>query len=310
MSTFSRKLWEARMIQNFSEISVLPLIATAPTEMTAESITFNRAKAATVKQYNGTVDWEDVATTNVTMTFEHPYYFAIKLDDIDKAQTNIPVLDATVNTTVAEMSADNDTYAYGKYLDGAGTRIVNQIISTDNGVYDAIVDLGVELGKKKVPVTNRYVVIGWDALGMLEKDTRFTHNPEVLANGLVNGQKINGMSIIVTATCPANTIIAIYKGAVGYGQQIKELEGMRLQSSFADGVRGLDVSGAIVLNPDGVAAMTYTSDSSATTAKYRIVDTPASNPATAGYYEYANGAFSATADTTVTAGKTYYTTNF
>ena len=310
MATFSRKLWEARMIQNFSEISVLPLITTAPTDMSAESVTFNRAKAATVKEYNGTVNWDDVDTTKVTMTFDHKHYFATKVDDIDKAQTNLPVLDSTVQSTVAEMSTDNDTYAYAKFVDGAGTRVINKVITNDNGVYDAIVDLGVELGKKKVPLTNRYAIIGWDALGMLQKDSRFTHNPEVLANGIVNGQKINGMSVVVTAAVPANTILVVYKGSVGFGRQINELEGMRLQDSFAYGVRGLDVSGAIVLNHDGVAALAYTSDTSATTAQYRIVDTPASNPATAGYYEIVEGVFTATEDTTVTAGKTYYTTNF
>ena len=143
MATFSRKLWEARMIQNFSEISVLPLITTAPTDMSAESVTFNRAKAATVKEYNGTVNWDDVDTTKVTMTFDHKHYFATKVDDIDKAQTNLPVLDSTVQSTVAEMSTDNDTYAYAKFVDGAGTRVINKVITNDNGVYDAIVDLGV-----------------------------------------------------------------------------------------------------------------------------------------------------------------------
>lgn len=308
MATFSRKLWEARMIENFSEISVLPLITTAPTDMTAESITFNRAKPATVSAYDGTVDWEDAQTSTVTMTFDHKYYFAIKVDDIDKAQTNLPVLDATVSTTAAEMVTQDDVYAYGKFIDGAGTRVVNKIITTDNGLYDAIVDLGVELGKKKVPVANRYVIIGWDSLGMLQKDSRFTHNPEVLANGIVNGQKINGMTIVVTSNIPANTIVAVYKGSVGFGHQINELEGMRLQSSFSDGVRGLDVAGAKVLNADGVAALVYTNNDEAVTATYRIVDTPASNPKTAGYYECsAAGVFSTTNDTTVQDGKVYYT---
>ena len=49
-----------------------------------------------------------------------------------------------------------------------------------------------------------------------------------------------------------------YKGAVGFGQQINELEAMRLQGAFADGVRGLNVAGAVVLNADGVATLTYT----------------------------------------------------
>ena len=42
---FTRKIWEARLIEHFNETSVLPLIATAPSEMTAASIVFNKINA-------------------------------------------------------------------------------------------------------------------------------------------------------------------------------------------------------------------------------------------------------------------------
>ena len=66
------------------------------------------------------------------------------------------------------------------------------------------------------------------------------------------------MSVVVSNSAPAKTLVAMHKSAVGFGQQIAELEGMRLQNAFADGVRGLVVGGACVLNADGVATATYT----------------------------------------------------
>lgn len=42
-------------------------------------------------------------------------------------------------------------------------------------------------------------------------------------------------------------------------------------------------------------------------ATYAVVAEPAADPAAAGYYELVNGIYVVTADTTVTAGKTYYT---
>lgn len=255
---FTRKIWEARLIEHFNETSVLPLIATAPSEMTASSIVFNKINAGTINDYAGTVDWEKVDTTPIEMTFDFKKYFAASVDDVDKAQTNIAALDGFASTQSKLISEAADVYAYAKFAAGAGTKIANKTITTPEGMYDYIVDLGVALGKKKVPASNRYVVIGWDALGLLQKDKRFTHNPNVLANGIVDGQKINGMTLIVTANAPAGTVIALYKGAVGFGQQINELEAMRLQGAFADGVRGLNVAGAVVLNADGVATLTYT----------------------------------------------------
>lgn len=258
MANFVRTIWESRLVENFNEISVLHLLATAPTEMNGSSVTFNRAGVGTVSNYTGSINWNDIDTTPVTMTFEHKKYFADKIDDIDKAQTNIAVVDEFAVGQVAKLSEAADTYAYDKYATGAGSKITDKEIAAPEDLYDAIVDLGVALGNKKVPVANRFVVIDWTALGLLCKDKRFAHNPDVLANGIVNGQKINGMTVVVSANLPANTVIALYKGAVGFGQQINELEGMRLQDAFADGIRGLSVAGAAVLNPDGVASLTYT----------------------------------------------------
>ena len=260
MANFLRKLWEARLIENYNEVSVLNLMTTAPSEMTAEAVVFNKMGAGTINDYEGTVNWEDVDTSAVEMLFDFKKYFAAKVGDIDaaQAQPNMELIDAFAAKQSAEMSERVDAYAYAKYAAGAGTKITGKTISAAEDMYDYIVDLGVELGKKKVPVSNRYVVIGWDALGLLQKDKRFTHNPDVLANGIVNGQKINGMTIVVSANAPAGTIIALHKGAVGFGTQINELEGMRLQNAFADGVRGLTVAGAAVLNADGVATLAYT----------------------------------------------------
>jgi hypothetical protein len=41
--------------------------------------------------------------------------------------------------------------------------------------------------------------------------------------------------------------------AITYGEQIAETEALRLQTTFADGVRGLHVYGAKVVRPDCLA---------------------------------------------------------
>ena len=255
---FLRTIWETRLVKAFENVSVLDMITTAPSEMTGSSVVFNRVGAGDIKDYDGEIEWGDIDTVPVTMTFDFKKYFADKVDDVDKAQTNLAVVDEFAVAQGNKIGAAADAYAYAKYAAGAGTKLTAVTAATPEAIYDAIVDLGVALGKKNVPVANRYVVIDWDALGLLQKDKRFTHNPEVLANGIVNGQKINGMTIVISANAPANTLIALYKGAVGFGKQIDELEAMRLQSDFADGVRGLTVGGAAVLNANGVATVTYT----------------------------------------------------
>jgi hypothetical protein len=53
-------------------------------------------------------------------------------------------------------------------------------------------------------------------------------------------------------------IVALHQSAIGYGKQIDEMEAMRLESDFADGIRGLLVYGASVLRPEAMAVLTAT----------------------------------------------------
>lgn len=128
---------------------------------------------------------------------------------------------------------------------------------TAASAYDYIVDLGTMLSKKKVPKVNRFVTVNADYLGLLSKDKRFTANPKVLENGVVEGQTINGMQVMCSEELPANVIIANHKSAIGAAKQINEVEAMRLQNKFADGIRGLCVYGDKVLRDDASAALYF-----------------------------------------------------
>ena len=49
MANFVRKLWEARLIENYNEVSVLGLMTTAPASMNADSIVFNKLATGAIK---------------------------------------------------------------------------------------------------------------------------------------------------------------------------------------------------------------------------------------------------------------------
>jgi len=99
-------------------------------------------------------------------------------------------------------------------------------------------------------------------LGLLSKDDRFTRQPIVLQNGVVDGQIINGIQVVVSEEiAKVNNnykIMALHKSAIGHGKQLDELEAMRLQNSFADGIRGLMVYGGEVIRPEALAVLTAT----------------------------------------------------
>lgn len=115
---------------------------------------------------------------------------------------------------------------------------------------------------KKVPKTERFTIINSQVLGLLSKDDRFTKQPVILENGVVEGQIINGSQIVVSEeihnTSGKYKILALHKSGIGHGKQLNETEAQRLQNSFADGVRGLMVYGAGVLRPEALAVLTAT----------------------------------------------------
>lgn len=263
VENFKKTLWEGALLANFHSVSISDAITTKPSSVAGEKIIFNRVGAGTLKDYTGTVAWDSISTTPVEMTFGEQKYFAFSLDDVDKAQLVADVMQDTTAEHASVLSEIIDAHVLTKAISGAhadnkiGTTASKIQITSVGKAYDYIVDLGTKLGKKKVPQVNRFVAINNDYLNLLQKDDRFTKNPEVLANGIVTNAKINGMTIVVTEEVGAGKVVALHKSATGYAKQINNMEAMRLQGSFADGIRGLAVYDAVVLRPEAIATLDY-----------------------------------------------------
>lgn len=264
VDNFKKNIWEARLIANYHSVSIADAITTKPVSVEGSKITFNRVGTGSVKDYEGTIEWDEITTTPVELTMAQKKYWAFSLDDVDKAQLVADVVDATTKEQADVLAETIDGYVLTKAVAGvkAGNKIgssaTKKEITKVTEAYDYIVDLGTLLGKAKVPASDRFVVINNDYLNLLQKDDRFTRNPEVLANGIVNNAKINGMTIVISEEVPTNNVIALHKSALGYGKQIDKVEALRLQGAFADGVRGLCVYDAVTLKPEGIAVLFYT----------------------------------------------------
>lgn len=260
VESFKPTLWEGALIANFHSLSIADVLATPPSDIKGNKVTFNRVAAGTLKDYTGTVEWADINTTPVDMVFDKKKYFAFALDDVDKVQTKGDVMAATTKEHSAVLSEAYDKDFFAALLTGTTMKIGSSSAKkkvTPVNAYDFIVDLGTMLSKKKVPKVNRFVTVNADYLGLLSKDKRFTDNPKVLENGIVEGQVINGMQVMCSEELPANVILASHKSAIGAAKQIEEMEAMRLQDKFADGIRGLCVYGHKVLREDASAALYY-----------------------------------------------------
>ncbi|MED2956103.1 hypothetical protein P4312_34660 [Bacillus thuringiensis] len=266
VATFIPTIWEARLMANFHKRSIADLITTKPTKIEGNKIIFNRVGAVNVKDYEGKVEWDDTNPSKVELNMDQKKYFAFKVDDVDAVQAAGDLIDPHTQEAGAVLQETVDTFILGKYAEALKEHLIGSdkspIELTPKNAYDYIVDLNTILNIKKVPKTERFTIINSQVLGLLSKDDRFTKQPVVLENGIVEGQIINGSQIVVSEEVHGSggkyKILGLHKSAIGYGKQLDETEAMRLQGAFADGIRGLMVYGGDILRQESLAVLTAT----------------------------------------------------
>ncbi|HDX9706387.1 TPA: hypothetical protein ROY17_004086 [Bacillus thuringiensis] len=266
VATFIPTIWEARLMANFHKRSIADLITTKPTKIVGNKIVFNRVGDVKVKDYAGTVEWDDTNPKPTELNMDQKKYFAFKVDDVDAVQAAGNLIDPHTQEAGAVLQETVDTFVLGLHKGAHKDNTIGSdsapIELSAKNAYDYIVDIGTKLNMKKVPKTERFVVINSQVLGLLSKDDRFTRQPVILENGVVEGQVINGMQVVVSeeiaSTAGKYKVLGLHKSAIGHGKQLDETEAMRLQGAFADGIRGLMVYGSGVLRPESLAVLTAT----------------------------------------------------
>lgn len=210
---------------------------------------------------------EDVDDADTILTINQSKYFAFEVDDIEKRQARGDVMNEQARKAAYKLKDVSDIHIAGLMAAGldAGNLIAEQTISAAaNKAYEVIVNLGVTLDNDNVPSDGRWVVVTPAFHGLLLQDSRFiaagdADGASVRANGHVG--RAAGFSIKVSNNAPngpgagaGKLIIAGYKGAVSFAEQIAKTEAARKEKGFADIVKGLHLYGAKVVRPTGLAA--------------------------------------------------------
>jgi hypothetical protein len=251
VTNFIPQIWEARLMAKFHERSVGQLITTAPTKIEGNKIIFNKVSDIALKDYEGSVSFDDLTTSKVELPMDVKKYWAFKVDDVDAVQAAGNLIDPHV----AEAG-------YG-LQEATDKLILDEALKTSHTVegekaYDIIVKANTQLNKHKVPKAERFAIVNAEALEELHLDARFVANYTVLENGIIEGAKINGVQLVFSEELNGGefAIVVLHKSAIGFGKQLEETEAMRLQNAFADGVRGLQVCGVKTLREEAVVKCT------------------------------------------------------
>lgn len=258
VANYKPTLWEDSIIENFAENTFVGVLTTPPVEKKGEKVVFNRITPGAWKDYisGAKIEWSEVSTTKVELTFPKQKYFAFMIDDCDAVQVAGDVLNAVTKeqSSVLGEQIDSEIVAYiveTTPVENTIGSVATQELVNKSNAYDLLVDLNTKANKLKVPVTERYFIICPDFLALLAKDSRFTLQYTILANGIVEGATINGTTLLVKADNPTDVVVLTHKSATGYGMQLSgEPEAIRLIDYLADGVRGIVKYGYIQLRAE------------------------------------------------------------
>lgn len=203
---------------------------------------------------NGAITWDLLTDSTQALLIDQADYFAFKVDDIDKRQALPGFIEETSRGAAYNLAADTDTYISGLMVAGATNDVGAKTVgAVDGDAYDLLVDFRTELVKTNTPADGRWTIVPPEFYAVLLKDDRFIRadaagTTEGLRNGFVG--RAAGFNIFESNTVPATAgvfdVVAGHGIATTFAEQIASTEGVRLQDTFGDGVKGLHLYGAKV----------------------------------------------------------------
>lgn len=279
VTTFIPELWNARLLYALEKAHVATNLVNRNYEGEisnhGDTVHINTIGAITVKSYTKNTDIdapETLTTTDQTLVIDQAKYFNFQVDDVDKVQAAGELVDTAMGRAAYALADVSDAYLLGVIAAGAaaGNTIGSAaapVALTASNVYENIVKLKTKLDKANVPNTGRTIVVPPDVHSLLLLDDRFakstaTAGQEALINGLVG--RIAGFDVFMsnnvktgtgtdTGKTPYFEITAQITDATTYAEQIIKTEAYRMESRFADAVKGLHVYGAKVTDGTKIA---------------------------------------------------------
>lgn len=258
ITTFIPQIWSARLLEKLNRKLVFGSLVNRNYEgeilQYGDTVHINSLEDITVKAYtpNSDIDApEQLTTTDTALVIDHGAYYNFYVDDVDKVQARADLIDAAMENASRRLAEDTEAYILTKIIEGAGTKTSGAIPT--GGIYEMFVMLKMALDEKNVPRAGRKLVVPSAVEAELLLDSRFITGTESGNERLENGMVARAAGFeIYLSNLLTDKIVALNMEGVTFAQQLTEIEAYRPEKKFADGVKGLSLCGAKVVQPDVV----------------------------------------------------------
>jgi len=229
-----------------------------------DRVKINEIGDITINNYTkgATVTYQDIDDAGQFLNIDQSKYWAFQVDDIIKYQSNAELLKPAIEKAAYTIADTIDQYIAGLYAQAGivtalGTHATPIEVNKTN-VAAYLVKIARYLDDNNVPREGRFCVIPPFMLEDLVNASivAATNNTDIMSNGLVGkyaGLDIKVSNNVVNTSSAKYKILAGHPSAIAYASQAANVEAIRLQTTFASGVRGLYLWGAKVIKPAALA---------------------------------------------------------
>ena len=222
---------------------------------------------------NTDISWDLLTDATRALAVDQAGYFALTGDDIDRRQALGGFVAKASQGAAYNLASDTDAYlASAMYTSCNGTSndlgaIVADI--SDNTAYgNVLVAMRTKLNRNNVPSQGRWAIVSPELYAALLQDIRFIsaassgdQSNQALRNanvGRIAGFDVYESNVTPDPTASTFAIIAGHPMATTFAEQITETEAVRLPNQFGDGIRGLHLYGAKVVQPNALCLASVT----------------------------------------------------
>lgn len=213
---------------------------------------------------NGSISYQDLGDDKITLVIDKAKVFAFKVDDVDLAQSDIKIMNEASADAAENMKNAIEQQVFGSVYADATTQVTNTLLTKAN-IIDYIIDRGVAFDELNVPSEGRWMVFPPWAVGMIKKsdlkDASLSGDGTSILRkngdyvGDINGfhiYKSNNLTGSGASVSTQTHALAGTKDAVCFASQFTRTETLRLQDTFGDAIRGLNVYGFLTTKPQAL----------------------------------------------------------
>lgn len=271
LSNFIPEIWSKKLLKIFTKSAVMANLVNRDYEgeITAagDVVHVRTFGDVTVNNYTRdmTISFQSLTDPMVDLLIDQQKYFAFKVDDLDKAQSNVDILEGYAGRAAIAIRDVVDSRLIGHYADVDSGNVIGTDVApitlTSSNIYGYIAQLAEKLDNGGIPQEDRSLVITPKFKTMLLQAPEFNRASSLGDNVVQNGYigNVAGFQVHVSTNNPAVSgvvnLLACTPDYISFASQVSKIETVRPYNMFADAVKGLYLYGSKVVHPTAGAVL-------------------------------------------------------